>query len=125
MGIGVHPPTPSQALCQTVTNFQNHLCLSAVNSCIIIAVLERPIYLLLLWFVTLLALFLWYAYKKKRQTALMFFDSAMAERLMPTLDAGRFFRKALLLLLAFVFGIVAARRSATYLTTVSNFPDSF
>ena len=77
---------------------------------------ERPIYLLLLWLVPLLALFLWYAYKKKRQTALMFFEALMIDRLMPTLDAGRFFRKALLLLLAFVFGIIAVAtpRFGTY-----------
>jgi len=71
-------------------------------------VFERPVYLLLLWLVPLLALLLWYAYKKKRQTALMFCDPTMAARLMPLLDAGRFLRKALLLCFAFVFGIVAA-----------------
>jgi len=70
-------------------------------------VFEQPIYLLLLWWVPLLVLLLWYAYKKKRLTALVFFDASMANRLMPTLDAGRFFRKSSLLLLAFVFGIAA------------------
>ena len=68
---------------------------------------ERPIYFLLLWLVPLLALLLRYAYKKKRQTALMFFDSSMIDRLMPPLDVGRSFRKSLLLLFAFVLGIVA------------------
>ena len=82
---------------------------------------ERPIYLLLLWLVPLLALLLWYAYKKKRQTALLFFDSSMANRLMPTLDAGRFFRKALLLILAFVFSIIAVAgpQFGTYYEEVS------
>ena len=37
----------------------------------------------------------------------MFLDESMMNHLMPTLDAGRFFRKSLLLLLAFVFSIVA------------------
>jgi Ca-activated chloride channel family protein len=85
------------------------------------AMFEQPVYLLLLWLVPLLALLLRYAYKKKRQTALMFFDSSMADRLMPTLDAGRFFRRALLLLLAFVFGIIAAAtpRFGTYYEEVS------
>ena len=46
----------------------------------------------------------------------MFFETSIINRLMPTLDAGRFFRKSLLLLLAFVFGIVAAAgpRFGTY-----------
>jgi Ca-activated chloride channel family protein len=46
----------------------------------------------------------------------MFCDAAMADQLMPTLDAGRFFRKALLLLLAAVLGITAAAspRFGTY-----------
>ena len=65
-------------------------------------------YLLLLWLMPLLALLLQYAYNKKKQTARLFFDAPMADRLMPTLDARRSFRKALLLLLAFVFGILAA-----------------
>ena len=45
----------------------------------------------------------------------------MLDRLMPKLDAGRFFRKALLLLLAFVFGIVAAAdpQFGTYFDEVS------
>ena len=77
---------------------------------------EQPIYLLLLWFVPLLALLLWYAYNKKRHTALMFFGASMIDRLMPKLDAGRCFRKALLLCLAFVFGIIAVAtpRFGTY-----------
>ena len=77
---------------------------------------ERPVYLLLLWLVPLLALLLWYAYKKKRQTALLFFEASMRDRLMPILDAGRFFRKAMLLLLAVAFGIIAAAgpRFGTY-----------
>ena len=37
----------------------------------------------------------------------MFFEVSMLDRMMPVLDAGRFFRKALLLILAFVFGIIA------------------
>ena len=84
-------------------------------------VFERPIYLLLLWLVPLLALLLWYAYKRKKQTALLFFEVSIIDRLMPTLDAGRFFRKALLLLLAFVFGIVAVAgpRFGTYYEEVS------
>ena len=82
---------------------------------------EFPVYFLLLWLVPLLALLLRYAYKKKRHTALMFFDPAMADRLMPALDAGRSFRKASLLLLAFVFGIIAAAspRFGTYYEEVS------
>ena len=46
----------------------------------------------------------------------MFFEPSMANRLMPTLDASRFFRKALLLLCAFVFAIVAVAgpRFGTY-----------
>lgn len=81
---------------------------------------ERPVYLLLFWVVPLLALLLGYAYKKKKQTALLFFDSLMADRLMPILDASRFFRKALLLLSAFVFAVVAAAgpRFGTYYETV-------
>ncbi|MDR0327556.1 MAG: VWA domain-containing protein [Planctomycetaceae bacterium] len=77
---------------------------------------DQPVYLLLLWFVPLLALLLGYAYKKRKRTALMVFDAAMANRLMPMLDPGRFFRKALLLVLAFVFGIVAVAvpRFGTY-----------
>ena len=70
-------------------------------------VFERPICLLLLWFVPLLALLLGYAYKRKKQAARMFLVIPMLERLMPVLDTGRFCRKAFLLLLAFVFGIVA------------------
>ena len=72
------------------------------------SVFEQPIYLLLLWLMPLLALLLGYAYKRKKQTALMFFGASMIDRLMPVLDAGRSFRKALFLLLAFVFVIVAA-----------------
>jgi Ca-activated chloride channel family protein len=81
---------------------------------------ERPVYLLLLWLVPLLALLLGYAYKKKKQTALMFFDSSMADRLMPILDAQRFFRKTSLLLFAFVLAIVAAAgpQFGTYYETV-------
>ena len=37
----------------------------------------------------------------------MFFEASIIDRLMPTLDASRFFRKALFLLLACVLGIVA------------------
>jgi len=83
--------------------------------------LEQPVYLLLLWLVPLLVLLLWYAYKKKRQTALMLFETAMLYRLMPVLDAGRFFRKALLLVLAFIFGIVAVAgpRFGTYYEEVA------
>jgi len=79
-------------------------------------------YLLLLWLVPLLALLLWYAYKKKQKTALLFFAAAMIDRLMPVLDAGRCFRKALLLLLAFIFGIVAiaSPRFGTEYEEVSN-----
>ena len=82
---------------------------------------ERPVFLLLLWFVPLLALLLRYAYKKKRQAALLFFKPTMADRLMPKLDAGRSFRKSLLLLLAFVFGIVAlaSPRFGTYYEEIS------
>ena len=82
---------------------------------------DQPVYLLLFWLVPLLALLLRYAYKKKRQTARMFFGTSMIERLMPTLDAGRFLRKSLLLLLACVFGIVAAAgpRFGTYYEEVS------
>ena len=82
---------------------------------------ERPIYLLLLWLVPLLALLLRYAYKKKKQAALLLFEPSMADRLMPKLDAGRFFRKSLLLLLAFLFGIVAlaSPRFGTYYEDVS------
>ena len=45
----------------------------------------------------------------------------MIDRLMPTPDTGRFFRKSLLLLLAFVFGIVAAAspRFGTYYEEIS------
>jgi len=77
---------------------------------------EQPTYLLLLWLVPLLVLLLWYAYKKKRQTALMFFEASIIDRLMPILDASRFFRKALLLLFAIVFGIIAVAtpRFGTY-----------
>jgi len=84
-------------------------------------VFERPVFLLLIWLVPLLALLLRYAYKKQRQTALMLFDTAMIDRLMPTLDAGRVFRKTLLLLLALVFGIVAAAgpRFGTYYEEIS------
>ena len=84
-------------------------------------VFERTIYLLLLWLVPLLALLLGYAYKKKRQTVLMFFDPSAASQLMPSLDAGRYFRRALLLLLAFVFGIMAAANPqfGTYYEEVS------
>ena len=83
--------------------------------------LERPVYLLLLWIVPLLALLLWYAYTKKKQAASMLFDAAMANRLMPTLDAGRFFRKSSLLLLAFTLGIIAIAgpRYGTYYENVS------
>ena len=51
----------------------------------------------------------------------MFFESSIIDRLMPTLDAGRFFRKALLLLLAFVLGIVAIAgpRFGTYYEEVT------
>ena len=82
---------------------------------------ERPVYLLLLWLVPLLALLLRYAYKKKRQTARMFFDVSMINRLMPILDAGRFFRKSLLLLLACIFSIAAAAgpRFGTYYEEIS------
>jgi Ca-activated chloride channel family protein len=92
-----------------------------VSPDIIDKVFERPICFLLLWFVPLLALLLRYAYKKKKQTALMFFDPSMADRLMPTLDAGRFFRKSSLLLLALVFSILAAAgpRFGTYYEEVS------
>jgi Ca-activated chloride channel family protein len=69
---------------------------------------ERPIYLLLLWLVPLLALLLVYAYKKRKRAALSFFGSSMAERLLPLLDAGRCFRKSLMFLFAVVFGIIAA-----------------
>ena len=77
---------------------------------------EQPVYLLLFWGVPLLVLLLGYAYKKKKQTALMLFEPAMANRLMPILDASRFWRKALLLLCAFVFAIIAAAspRFGTY-----------
>ena len=83
---------------------------------IIINVFERPFYLLFLWVLPFLALLLGYAYKKKKQTALMFFDAPMADRLMPKLDISRFFCKAFLLLFACVFGIVAAAgpRFGTY-----------
>jgi Ca-activated chloride channel family protein len=79
-------------------------------------VFERPVYLLLFWVVPLLALLLGYAYNKKKQTALLFFDPSMANRLMPIVDASRFSRKALLLLCAFGFAIVAAAspRFGTY-----------
>jgi len=82
---------------------------------------ERTGYLLLLWLVPLLALLLWYAYTKKRQTALLFFDPTMVSRLMPPLDAGRFFRRALLLILACMFGIIAAAgpQFGTYYEEVS------
>ena len=69
---------------------------------------ERPVYLLLLWLVPLFALLLWYAYHQKRRTALMFLEEPIIDRLMPVLDTGRSLRKALLLLLALVFGIVAS-----------------
>jgi len=84
-------------------------------------VFERPVYLLLLWLVPLLVLLLWYAYKKKKQTALMFFEASIVDRLMPMLDAGRFFRKAFLLFLAFIFAIaaVAGPRFGTYYEEVS------
>ena len=51
----------------------------------------------------------------------MFFDSSIVDRLMPTLDAGRFFRKALLLLFAFIFCIIAAAcpRFGTYYEEIS------
>ena len=51
----------------------------------------------------------------------MFFGASMIDRLMPVLDAGRFFRKTLLLLLAFVFAIVAAAgpRFGTYYEEIS------
>ena len=82
---------------------------------------ERPTYLLLLWLVPLLALLLWYAYKKKKQAVLMMFDPAMADQLMPMLDARRSFQKALLFLLAFSFAIVsiAGPRFGTYYETIS------
>jgi Ca-activated chloride channel family protein len=52
----------------------------------------------------------------------MFFEASMIDRLMPILDASRSFRKALLLLLAFVFGIVAAAdpRFGAYYEEVSS-----
>ena len=51
----------------------------------------------------------------------MFFDPSAASQLMPSLDAGRYFRRALLLLLAFVFGIMAAANPqfGTYYEEVS------
>ena len=63
-----------------------------------------------------MVLLLGYAYKKRTQTALLFFAPSMANRLMPILDASRFFRKALLLFSAFVFAIVAVAspRFGTY-----------
>ena len=71
-------------------------------------VFERPVYLLLLWLVPLAALLLQYAYKKRRQAAIMLFEPSMANRLMPILDAGRGISKASLLLLACVLGITAS-----------------
>ena len=78
-------------------------------------------YLMLLWLVPLLALLLGYAYRKKRQTALMFAEASIINNLMPTLDARRCFRKALLMLFAFVFGIVAVAdpKFGTYYEAIS------
>lgn len=79
-------------------------------------VFEQPVYLLLLWLVPLLALLLRYAYKKRKKSALAFFDSSMAKKLMPSLDAGRFFCKSSLLLASVVCAILAAAapRFGTY-----------
>ena len=78
------------------------------NNSIIVNVFERPVYLLLLWLVPLLALLLRYARCKKKQTALLLFDAPMADRLMPMSDARNSFHKALLLLIALVCCITAA-----------------
>jgi Ca-activated chloride channel family protein len=82
---------------------------------------DRPIYLLLLWFVPLLALLLWYAFKRKQKAANAFFSTAMAERLMPPLDAGQYLRRSALLILAAVLGIIAAAdpQFGTYYEEVS------
>ncbi|MDR0610353.1 MAG: hypothetical protein LBG58_09610, partial [Planctomycetaceae bacterium] len=61
---------------------------------------DRPLFLLFLWIIPLLALLIRYAHKKKRQAAERFLKSSMQERLMPRRDPFRILFRSIILLTA-------------------------
>ena len=71
---------------------------------------ETPTLLFALWLVPLVGAAMVYAQRKRLATAMKFANSAMVSRLMPTFRSGRTWTKAILLMLATIFLIVAAAR---------------
>jgi len=71
---------------------------------------ETPTLLFALWLVPLVGAALIYAQRKRRATAAKFAEVVMVKRLMPALQSGRTWVKAILLMLAMTALIVAAAR---------------
>ena len=69
-----------------------------------------PTFLFALWLVPATGLVLFYAHRRKRQAALLFVDSGMAQRLVPLVSIARVSFRATLLMFAVGLLIVAAAR---------------